>query len=167
MSRLIDAYTDGELTRREFDPRIKRARQRLANAESKLAELQTETREQATLREALDCLDDFSTTISANLDDADWTTKREILRTLIARVVVEQARIKIIYRINFPHFAKRVSVDGNEKVLHFCWRRGISVVSKRSLEQAGLVPACSRALQASNESHLTQWTAQHSIRTLR
>ena len=123
VNRLIDAYTDGVLTRKEFDPRINRARQRLANAESKLAELQTETWEQATLREALACLDDFSTTMSANLDDADWTTKREILRTLIARVVIEPTQIKVIYRINFPLFAKRASVDGGAKVLHFCWRR--------------------------------------------
>ena len=133
VNRLIDAYTDGVLTRKEFDPRIKRARQRLANTESKLAEFQTETREQATLREALACLDDFSTAMSTNLDDANWRTKREILRTLIARVVIEPTQIKVIYRINFPLFAKRASVEGGEKVLHFCWRRGFSLGFERIL----------------------------------
>ena len=102
VNRLIDAYTDGVLTREEFDPRIKRARKRLADVESQLAELQTETREQTTLREALACLDDFSEAISTNLDDADWSTKREILRTLIDRVVIEPDQIRVVYRINFP-----------------------------------------------------------------
>ncbi len=119
VNRLIDAYADGVLTRKEFDPRVKRARQRLTDVEAQLTELQTETREQSTLREALACLDDFSTTVSSNLADADWATKREILRTLIARVVIEPTQIRVVYRINFPLFAKKAS---KEKVLHFCWR---------------------------------------------
>ena len=39
-------------------------------------------REQAALREALACLDSFADTIHTNLDQADWVTRREILRTL-------------------------------------------------------------------------------------
>ena len=118
VNRLIDAYTDGVLTREEFDPRIERARKRLDDFESQLSDMQTESREQAMLREALACLDDFSKTVSTNLDDADWTAKREILRTLIDRVVIEPEQIRIVYRINFPLFARNAS----EKVLHFCWR---------------------------------------------
>jgi site-specific DNA recombinase len=166
VNRLIDAYTDGVLTRKEFDPRINRARQRLANAESKLAELQTETREQATLREALACLDDFSTTMSANLDGADWTTKREILRTLIARVVIEPTQIKVIYRINFPLFAKRASVDGGAKVLHFCWRRDFTAVIKRGPEQAGLVLARTRTLRPRVRIRVEGGTTQCAIRPI-
>jgi len=130
VNRLIDAYADGVLSRKEFDPRIKRTRGRLTDVEAQLVELQTETREQATMREALACLDDFSTTVSSNLDDADWTTKREILRTLIARVVVEPTQIRVVYRINFPLFAKKASNTGKEKVLHFCWRSGFPTVGQ-------------------------------------
>ena len=128
VNRLIDAYSDGVVTRQEFDPRIERARQRLTHLETQLSELRTETREQATLREALACVDSFSENISSNLDAADWTTKREILRTLIARVVIEPDQIRIVYRINFPLFAKKASNAGDGKVLHFCWRRGRSTL---------------------------------------
>jgi broad specificity polyphosphatase/5'/3'-nucleotidase SurE len=42
-----------------------------------------------------------------NLDQADWNTRREILRTLIERVVIEPHQLRIVYRINFPLFATK------------------------------------------------------------
>ena len=122
VDRLIDAYTDGVLDRREFDPRLARARNRLAKLQEQVTKVKTESREQSTLREALACLDSFAESIESNLEAADWTTRREILRTLIDRVLVERDQIRIVYRINFPLFAKKASTAGNEKVLHFCWR---------------------------------------------
>jgi site-specific DNA recombinase len=122
VNRLIDAYADGVVSREEFEPRLARARKRLSDLESQLETLQSETREQAAMREALACLDSFADAIHTNLDQADWTTRREILRTLIDRVLIEPDQIRIVYRINFPLFAKKASSDGKEKVLHFCWR---------------------------------------------
>jgi site-specific DNA recombinase len=122
VDRLIDAYTDGVLDRSEFDPRLARARSRLSKLQEQLTELETESREQSVLREALSCLDSFTKSIGSNLETADWSTRREILRTLIDRVLIERDQIRIIYRINFPLFAKTSSKTGNGKVLHFCWR---------------------------------------------
>jgi site-specific DNA recombinase len=120
VNRLIDAYADGVVDRREFDPRVRRARKRLSDLQTKRETMQSRTREQVVLREALACLDNFSETIANNLHQADWSTRREILRTLIERVVIESQQIRIVYRINFPLFAKTASKG---KVLHFCWRR--------------------------------------------
>ena len=122
MERLIDAYTDGVLERDEFDPRLNRARERVSQLGKQLAEHNNESREQATLREALACLDDFTSSIGSHLDSADWATRREILRTLIDRIEIEEEQVRIVYRVNFPLFAKKASGAGNEKVLHFCWR---------------------------------------------
>ncbi len=61
-------------------------------------------------------------------DQADWTTRREILRTLIKRIVIEPDQSRIVYRINFPLFARKAS---KEKVLHFCWGRDLTVTFKR------------------------------------
>jgi site-specific DNA recombinase len=122
VERLIDAYSDGVLDRAEFDPRLKRARERLSKHEQQLHELESESREQSTLREALSCLDSFCESIEANLEGADWRLRREILRTLIDKIVIEADQVRIVYRINFPLFAKNASKCGKEKVLHFCWR---------------------------------------------
>ena len=123
VNRLIDAYADGVIARDEFEPRVERARKRLSDLEAKLNALQSQTREQAALREVLARVDNFADAIHANLDQADWSTRREILRTLIERVVIEPNQIRIVYRINFPLFAKRTSMASSQKVLHYCWRR--------------------------------------------
>ncbi len=122
VNRLIDAYADGVVDREEFEPRLKQTRKRLLDFETKLEALQSRAHEQTVLREALECLDNFSDAIHLNLDQADWTMRREILRTLVERVVVEPDQIRIVYRINFPLFARKASTAGKEKVLHFCWR---------------------------------------------
>ena len=131
VNRLIDAYADGVVDRKEFEPRIERARKRLSDFEAKLEALQSRTREQAVLLEALECLDRFSETIHNHLDQADWTTRREILRTLIERVLIEPDQIRIVYRINFPLFVKKASTAGKEKVLHFCWRSDFTATFQR------------------------------------
>jgi len=120
VSRLIDAYTDGVVTRDEFEPRVARARKRLADLQAKRDEVDLQAREKAALREALACLDNFAATIRDGLESADWNTRRDILRTLIDRIQIEPEQVRIIYRINFPLFAGRASKD---KILHFCWRR--------------------------------------------
>ena len=122
VTRLIDAFSDGVLERSEFDPRLKRACDRVTQLKQQLESLESESREQATLRDALACLDGFTASIGTNLEQADWTLRREILRTLIDRVVIEESQVRIVYRINFPLFAKKASKDGKEKSLHFCWR---------------------------------------------
>ena len=125
VTRLIDAFSDGVLDRIEFEPRLLRVRDRVTNLKQQLESLESESREQTTLREALACLDDFTATIGTNLEQADWAMRREILRTLIDRVVIEEEQIRIVYRINFPLFAKKASngeIGESEKVLHFCWR---------------------------------------------
>jgi site-specific DNA recombinase len=128
VNRLIDAYADGVVDREEFEPRLQRARKRLSDLQTKLDAMQSQTREQAVLREALACLDSFSETMTNNLDQADWNTRREILRTLIERVVIEPHQLRIVYRINFPLFAAKAS---KERILHFRWRRDLTPLCER------------------------------------
>ena len=153
VERLIDAYTDGVLDRSEFDPRLQRARKRLVKHEEQLHDFETESREQSTLREALSCLDSFCASIGTNLETADWALRREILRTLIDRVVVESEQIRIVYRINFPLFAKKASGNGKEKVLHFCWRS----------DRAALRRSFSGCLQNSLDHHARSQVASDQL----
>jgi site-specific DNA recombinase len=119
LNRLIDAYTDGIVNRDEFEPRLQRARKRAAELESALQTLQSQTREQAALHEALACLDRFAETIRTRLDQTDQDTRREILRTLIDRVVVDTDQVRIVYRISFPLFLKN---RNNRNFSQLCWR---------------------------------------------
>ena len=122
VNRLLDAYTDGVLNRTELEPRLQRARDRVAKLQQDRTAVETDSREQATLRAALACLDEFTASIGNHLESADWLLRREILRTLIDRVMIEPKQIRVVYRINFPLFAKRASNAREGQVLHFCWR---------------------------------------------
>jgi site-specific DNA recombinase len=121
---LIDAYSDGVISRDEFDPRIKRARKQLARREEALKQSQARDAQRETLQQSLACLESFASQITSGLESADWTTRREILRTAIDHIQVEPDQIRITYRINFPLFLNR---KGTEESLHFCWRRDLSV----------------------------------------
>jgi len=116
-----------KLLRKEYERRLAAPSEKF---QEQLSELESESREQAVLREALACLDEFTSSISANLKAADWALRREVLRTLIDRILIEEDQLRIVYRINFPLFAKKSSKAGKEKVLHFCWWSGFSSVGK-------------------------------------
>ena len=119
VGRLIDAYSDGVLEKSEFEPRLVKARARIARLHDELTQLDQQDVEQAQLRQALARLDEFSARIREGLDRADATTRREIVRTLIERIRVERDQVRLIYRINFPLFTRTAS---NERILHFCSR---------------------------------------------
>ena len=119
VNRLIDAYSDGVISRDEFDPRIERARTQLTQREEALAQSRANDAEREVLKDSLQCLETFASQIEDGLADADWNTRREILRTAIDHVQVDRDQIRITYRINFPLFLNHKE---NSKSMHFRWR---------------------------------------------
>jgi site-specific DNA recombinase len=105
IGRLIDAYGEGLMTKEEFEPRIRAARERLAALEREaqvLAEAETSTQE---LRLVLGRLEEFAARLKSGLAEADWQTRREIIRALVKRIEVGQDDIRIVYRVSPPPFA--------------------------------------------------------------
>jgi site-specific DNA recombinase len=117
VSRLIDAYQDGLLDKQEWEPRLTRARARLEQLRTEQQRLADIASQQATLRETRAGLEQFTTEIRRGLEQADWNTRREILRTLIHRIQIEPKQVRITYRIQIPPFAS------NERILYFCCSR--------------------------------------------
>ncbi len=120
---MSDTRSDGVINREEFDPRIERARTQLAQREEALAQTHAEAAEREALKDNLQCLETFASQIEGGLADADWNTRREILRTAIDHIQVEAAQIRITYRINFPLFLNRKK---SSKSLLFRWRRSFT-----------------------------------------
>jgi len=119
IARLIDAYGEGLVDKGEFEPRITSARQRLSQLQE---QLQARVDEQARAREmrlVIDNLETFSREVTAGLDEADWQTRREIIRTLVKRVEVEAEQVKVVYRVDLCPFER----SPNGGFLHYCWRR--------------------------------------------
>jgi site-specific DNA recombinase len=120
VSRLIDAFADGTLEKKELEPRLMKARQLVARRQQELAQLADQEAEQDHLRQAMACLDEFSAHLREGLDQADWHRRREIIRTVVERICIEPLQVRIVYRISYPLFAPNAS---RERVLHFCWGR--------------------------------------------
>jgi site-specific DNA recombinase len=119
ITRLIDAYGEGLLDKAEFEPRIKSARQRLKQLQD---ELQSHVDEQARLRElrlVIDNLESFSRQVTTGLEQADWNTRREVIRTLVKRVEIEAEQVRVIYRVDISPFER----SPERGVLHYCRRR--------------------------------------------
>jgi len=119
IARLIDAYSEGLVDKSEFEPRITSAKQRLSQLHE---ELQSRIDEQARVKElklVIDSLETFSREVTAGLDQANWQTRREIIRTLVKRVEIEAEQVKVVYRVDICPFER----SPERGTLHYCWRR--------------------------------------------
>ena len=128
MSRLIDVYEDGLLDKAEFEPRLRKAKERLTQLrgeENRLAAWDAEHKE---LTAALQGLEVFTAQVTDSLETTDWLTRREIIRTLVKSVKIEPDQVRITYRISHRPFA---SGPNRGRILHFCWRRDLTALGQR------------------------------------
>jgi site-specific DNA recombinase len=99
ISRMLDLYQEGDIEKVEFEPRYARARQRLMELESKLAEQKGQIARQEGLGEIVCNFVQYTSRVRDGLDSADWKTRREIIRTLVKRVEFREGDIHVVYRI--------------------------------------------------------------------
>ena len=138
VNRLIDAYTEGTLKKSEFEPRLKKARERLTRLGDELTQLAARDTERTRIRRALACIDEFTSHVSNGLDQADWKTRRELIRLLIDSVSIEIDHVRIVYRINLPLFLQRTQSNRNSAhrigILQFCSRRQGARTQRKEME---------------------------------
>jgi len=119
IARLIDSYAEGLIEKSDFEPRITRLKQRIAHLEAQAKQLADEATLQADLRLIIGRLEDFAAQVKNGLDQADWLTRRELMRTLVKRVEVDQQHVNVVFRVDSEPF---VSNPG-KKSLQDCGRR--------------------------------------------
>jgi site-specific DNA recombinase len=148
ITRLIDAYTDGHIEKHEFEPRMNRMRERIKDLEAQAEQLCNEEGFQRELQLIIGRLEDFSAKVKSALGNVDWTTQRDLIRTLVKRVEVEQGGVNIVFRADRQPQAQ-------PSVLQDCRGR-----NQRSAEQCvptlcprPLVRACSKTSDARRGVH--------------
>jgi site-specific DNA recombinase len=102
MGRLIDSYAEGFIDKTEFEPRITHMRTRIAALETQIAQATAEMTRQQELRLIIGRLEDFATQVKAGLEQMDWQNQREIIRTLVKRVEIDQDQVHVVFRVE-PH----------------------------------------------------------------
>ena len=99
LARLIDSYADGLIEKHEFEPRVTRLRQRIAHVEAQGREVAEEAALHTDLQLIIGRLEEFATRVYAGLEEADWTSKRELIRTMVKRVEVARDQVNVIFRV--------------------------------------------------------------------
>jgi site-specific DNA recombinase len=107
LTRLIDAYEEGLLTKSEFEPRMRAARERLAKLQAEATAAQHQETEEQQLEAVLGRLEEFAQHVEQRLAEADWTTRREIIRALVKQVEIGDEAVRVVYKVPPPPF-----VDG-------------------------------------------------------
>jgi site-specific DNA recombinase len=134
ISRLIDAYQDGLIDRTEFEPRLRHSKERLSQLDEQILTSSQEQKRLQDLRLVIGQVDTFAKMIDGSLEQADFQTKRQVIRTLVKHIEIGDEDVKVIYRVDGLPF-----VQAPEKgLLQHCLRReiaalGCSLVSRDDL----------------------------------
>jgi site-specific DNA recombinase len=100
LARLIDSYADGLIDKQEFEPRVTRMRARLQPLEAQIEQLKVEGEMEEELRLIVGRLETFAAQVHNGLQQADFHTRREIIRSLVKRVEVDQQHLRVVFRVS-------------------------------------------------------------------
>jgi site-specific DNA recombinase len=100
LARLIDSYIDGLIEKQAFEPRLIRLRQRIAHLEAQRQQLAEEAALHTELPLIIGRLEDFAAQVQEGLAEADWSRKREMIRTLVKRVEVAHDQVNVVFRVD-------------------------------------------------------------------
>jgi site-specific DNA recombinase len=107
IDRLIDGYAEGLIDKSEFEPRIRRLKQRaaaLATQAQELVDAQALRRELAMI---VGRLEEFAGRVEQGLDGADPATRREIIRAVVRRIEVDAGQVRVVFRVGPSPFVLR------------------------------------------------------------
>jgi site-specific DNA recombinase len=116
MGRLIDSYAEGVISKAEFEPRLAGMRQRVAKLEAEATALQNAAEQEHSLQLVIGKLETFATLVRDQLDEADWTTRRDLIRTLVRRIEVDDLHVRVVFRVG----PEPQDYAGSCRISHLC-----------------------------------------------
>jgi site-specific DNA recombinase len=118
MARLIDAYQEGHLEKTDFESRMVGLKERLQKLEREEEAAGKAEWERSNLQVMIEHVEMFAERVQAGLQDADWQTRRDIMRALIKQIEVGQDGIRVVYNVQPRPF------DAGPERGHsqHCWR---------------------------------------------
>ena len=99
IARVVDAYTDSYLDKPDFESRIGRLTERRHTLEKQLEQLDNEAMSHAELQLVVGRLEDFARKVKAGLETTDFLEQRELIRTLVKKVEIDQEQVNIVFRV--------------------------------------------------------------------
>ena len=112
----------GAISKQEFEPRVTRMRERMQRLEEQIQHLKEEAEVEGERRLILGQLETFAAKVSAGLQTADFSTRRDIIRALVKRVEVDEQQIRVVFRVS-PTWSASSSEDASHHWQH--WGRRV------------------------------------------
>ena len=99
MERLIDSFAEGLIDKDQFTSRMNRTKTRIADIDAKIGAKAADADRRAHVRSVMRRLAEFSSRLQSQLSDADWATKREIVRAVVQRIEIGPTKVTVVLRL--------------------------------------------------------------------
>ena len=99
LERLIDSLAEGVIDKDQFTSRMNRTKARIADIDKKIGTQAADEERRTHKRSVMNRLAELSTHLQSQLNDADWSTKREIIRALVQRIEIGPMKIAVVLRL--------------------------------------------------------------------
>lgn len=99
LQRLRDAYEAGAIELDDLIKRSNRIRLRIQNAKENLDRIEKILSQTVQLTAISAKLSDFAHSVKMGLDNLNWLQRRQLIRTLVARIEIDEEKATIVYRI--------------------------------------------------------------------
>jgi hypothetical protein len=96
---LVDAYEIGAIEIDDLKARSDAVRVRIERARRDLADAERRLCETTTMRAIITRLDAFAARVRTSLDGLPWSERRQIIRTLVAKIEIGESAATIVYRV--------------------------------------------------------------------
>ena len=135
LDRLIDGYESGLLERREFEQRIGPLRERHDREKAALASLRGRASTEVDMASASEVLASLSDTVGAQLADADFSLRRDLVKLLIERIEIHREEVRLVYKVPPNPFVQ--GPDNNRGFLqHWLSRHKVPPAQKQQLQNS-------------------------------
>jgi site-specific DNA recombinase len=119
ISKLIDSYMQEYIESSEFEPRIKEMKQRLKFLEKEREKMMDQVKLKNELKLVVTGLEHFTSCVEANLEEVDWHTKREIIKTIVKRIEIGKENVTVVFRINDLQ-PRKGKIGNNSETIQHC-----------------------------------------------
>lgn len=99
MERLIDSYSEGAIEKEQFVTRLSRTKGRIEEIESRIRASTESAVDGQELRILVDYFRKLAAHLRADLENAGWNRRREIIRSLVDRIEIGRATVAMVFRI--------------------------------------------------------------------
>jgi site-specific DNA recombinase len=99
LKRLRDAYEAGALELDDLVARSERVRARSRHTQQELKQAEATIAQTFELKAVVGRLQDFAEQVGNGLDNLSWEQRRQLIRTLVARVEIDEGGATMVYRV--------------------------------------------------------------------